>query len=105
MDRLVSILIESMRGYAKPSLNGGKSYLTIDAENQVYVVADIGSYPPGNKYYADAGLIAHIENGFIVIDLDMNDKMLVDALIQNGIPRSQIILAYAGERVPQPAST
>lgn len=33
----------------------------------------------------------------------MNNKPLVDALMQAGIPRAQIILGYAGEAVPESA--
>jgi hypothetical protein len=32
----------------------------------------------------------------------MTNKKLVDALVQAGIPRQQIILAYAGESIPEP---
>ena len=101
MDRLISVLIESMLGYVKPGLNGGNAYFTRDDEHLVYAAIDIGAYPPGNKYYVNAYLVAHIADGYIVIDRDMNDKMLVDALIQNGIPREQIVLAYAGEHIPE----
>jgi hypothetical protein len=31
---------------------------------------------------------------------DPTDKKLVDALLQRGIPREQIVLAYAGEPIP-----
>ena len=40
--------------------------------------------------------------GHIVIERDVNDKPLVDALLQAGIPRKQIVLAYAGEPVNEP---
>jgi hypothetical protein len=33
----------------------------------------------------------------------MNNKPLIDALVQAGIPRAQIILAYAGENAPETA--
>jgi hypothetical protein len=41
-------------------------------------------------------------NDQIIIERDINNKPLVDALVQNGIPREQIILAYAGEPVEEP---
>lgn len=31
----------------------------------------------------------------------MHNKPLVEALVQAGIPREKIVLAYAGEPVPQ----
>lgn len=45
--------------------------------------------------------MAHIQGDKIIIDLDINDKMLVDALLQAGVPRDQIVLAYAGESIPE----
>jgi hypothetical protein len=33
----------------------------------------------------------------------LNNKLVVDALMQAGISRKNIILAYAGEPVPEPA--
>jgi len=33
----------------------------------------------------------------IIIERDMNDKPLVEALLQAHIPRQHIVLAYAGE--------
>jgi XisI protein len=53
------------------------------------------------KRYADAGLIVRVVGHQIIIERDMNDKPLVDALTHAGIPRTQIILAYAGEPVPE----
>ncbi len=40
----------------------------------------------------------------IVIEHDQNDKPLFEALVQAGIPRTQIVMAYAGEPVPESAS-
>ncbi len=34
--------------------------------------------------------------------MDTLTRILVDALIQRGIPREQIILAYADEPIPDP---
>ena len=53
-----------------------------------------------NEYSADASLIARIVGATVVIEHDMNDKPLVDALIQAGVPRDQIVLAYRGEPLP-----
>ena len=49
-------------------------------------------------------LLVRILPGVVVIERDQNDKPLVDALVQAGIPREKIILAYAGEPVPEAAS-
>lgn len=54
------------------------------------------------KRFVNTGLLVHIvDNHLIVIEEDINNKPLVDALVQAGIPREKIILAYAGETVPE----
>ena len=35
-----------------------------------------------------------------MIEEDTTDKKLIDALLQRGIPRGQIVLAYEGEPIP-----
>ena len=47
--------------------------------------------------------MARIVGNRVVIEEDMTDKKLVDALLQRGILRDQIILAYEGEPIPDAA--
>ena len=42
-------------------------------------------------------VLARLEHGVVIIDRDQTNKPLVDALMQAGVPREKIILAYAGE--------
>ncbi len=44
-------------------------------------------------------LVARVAGDRIIIERDVNDKPLVDALVQAGVPRHSIVLAYAGESV------
>ncbi len=37
----------------------------------------------------------------VIVERDQNDKVIVDALVQAGIKREDIILAYAGGVVPE----
>jgi len=53
------------------------------------------------KRFARMGLLVRLVRNRIIIEHDMNDKILLDALLQAGIPREMIILAYAGEPVPE----
>ena len=46
-------------------------------------------------------LVLRIAEGYVIIERDQNDKLVVDALVQAGIPRDKVILAYAGEPVPE----
>jgi hypothetical protein len=47
--------------------------------------------------------VVRIIDNHIIIDHDANNKSLVDALEQAGIPREQIVLAYAGEKFKEAA--
>ncbi len=44
-------------------------------------------------------LVARVAGDRIIVERDVNDKPLVDALGQAGVPRRSIVLAYAGESV------
>ncbi|HLA42505.1 MAG TPA: element excision factor XisI family protein, partial [Aggregatilineales bacterium] len=45
-------------------------------------------------------LIARILNEHVIIDVDITDRPLFEELMRCGIPREQIVLAYAGEQFP-----
>jgi hypothetical protein len=94
MDRLQHTLKEVMSGYTGAALNG-ESVLTTSADGHVMIVVSVGEV--AGKTVVDTGLIARVVGTHIVIDHDANNKPLVDALVQAGVPRSQIVLAYAGE--------
>jgi hypothetical protein len=100
VQELREYLLQEMKLYAADGLNS-KSFLTATQDNMMFVVADVAVIQ--KKRFAEASLIAHIIKDVIVIERDQNDKSLVDALLQAGVPRSQIILAYAGEPVPESA--
>ena len=94
MDTLTETLRQVMMGYAGEALNG-YSYLTSSADQQVFTVVSVGHVR--DQRIVDTGLVVRIKNRHIIIEYDVNDKPLVDALVTAGIPRNQIILAYAGE--------
>lgn len=97
MDRLKETLHEVMSGYAGRALNG-YSYLTVNETQHMYTIVSIGE--ARGKRIVDTGLVARLAGDKIIIEHDVNDKPLVDALVQAGVPRQQIVLAYAGEKVP-----
>src|SRR5947207_1417065 len=94
MDSLKVTLEKVIEPYTGEGLNG-YAYLSHDAVKDVYTVISVGYIK--KQRFVDANLIVRLVADKIIIERDMNDKPLVDALIQAGIPRSQIILAYAGE--------
>lgn len=67
----------------------------------IYIVISVGQ--GRERRNVDANLIVRPLGEKIIIERDMNDKLLVDALLQAGVPRSQVILAYEGEPVPESA--
>lgn len=74
----------------------------LDDERQTYAVIIIEDDPQARPAYAV--VMARVVNDNIIIEEDRSfDKPLHEALMVNGgIPREQIILAYAGETVPEP---
>lgn len=42
-----------------------------------------------------------VVNNKTIINKDTTDRPLVDELVRAGIPRDQIVLAYAGEKLPE----
>ena len=99
MDRLIDTLRKVLEGYIGEALNG-YSYLTESKDGKAFTVVSVGYLP--DKRIVDAGLIVRLLEDHIIIERDVNDKSLVDALLQANIPRSQIVLAYAGEPVNEP---
>lgn len=55
---------------------------------------------PTREDYAMVVVLARVVGDKVVIEEDTTDKKLIDALLQRGIPRSQIVLAYSGEPIP-----
>lgn len=100
MDSLKDTLVHVMGGYAGKALNGC-SYLTSNDDQDVFAVVSVGEVK--DKRIADAALIVRLIDDKIIIERDINDKPLVDALIQAGVSRERIFLAYTGEPAPAAA--
>ncbi len=100
MDSLKQRLITSLERFAGEGL-GGYAFLTVNAEANVFVVTDIAITQ--GKREVHTSIFVRLLGETILIEQDDNEPPLVDALLQAGIPRSQIILAYAGEPVPESA--
>jgi hypothetical protein len=100
METLQHALKAVMAGYTGPALNG-ESLLTASADGRVLAVISIGRV--AGETVVDIGLIARVVDERIIIDRDVNNKPLVDALLQAGVPRARIVLAYAGETIPDAA--
>lgn len=94
---LKQILLEEMQAYSGEGLNA-YSYLTENEVEQIYTVVDIATIR--HKRLVSTVLIARLLDNQVVIELDHNNKELVDALKARGVPEDQIIRAYQGHPVP-----
>jgi hypothetical protein len=97
MDNLKEKLKKVIEGYTGKGLNDF-AYLTTNSDETLFTVVDIANVR--GTQLVETSLIVRLIDSKIVIDYDDNNKPLVDALMQAGIPREQIILAYEGEPVP-----
>lgn len=88
---LKRIVLEEMQGYTGEGLND-VAYLTANEDIQIYSVIDIAQIR--GKRVVGAVLVARLQDDHVVIELDLHDKMLVDALKARGVPETQITLAY-----------
>src|SRR5690349_8384074 len=97
MDSLKGTFQAVIEGYTGEGLNG-HAYLVHDSVQDIYTVISVGYIK--QRRVADANLIVRLTKDKIIIERDMNDKTLIEALLQAGIPRHSIIVAYAGEPIP-----
>ena len=104
MDRvkdLTQIVQREVADYNNVIAWKSQSFYLQDLEHQVYLVIDLPN--PDHPLVKNPAIIlmARVVKDKVVIDEDKTDKPLYEALMANaGIPRSQIILAYAGESLP-----
>jgi hypothetical protein len=100
METLDSILEKTMQYYAARGLNGYSTFMKNETERFMTVVA---KFVFQEQNYVETSLLARIVGEKIIIEDDKTNKPLVDALVQAGVPREQIVLAYAGETVEETA--
>jgi XisI protein len=88
--------VEMYAGYSPTA----KLYPVLDDQNLTYAVVIVPNWP--RPFSSEIVVLARIVAESIVIEEDTTDKPLLDALMVNGgIPREQIVLAYAGETYHQ----
>jgi hypothetical protein len=99
VDRLTEVVREEVTKYVA----GGRGaniilFPLLDDKHQTYAVNAV-DYPTREEV-ALVVVLARVVGDKVVIEEDTTDKKLVDALLQRGIPREKIVLAYAGEPIP-----
>ncbi len=94
MDTLTQTVYEVVVGYARKGLNS-QSYLTHNDDNTIFSVITVTA---NNTSFVS--LLVRISNSAVIVEQDQNDKAFVDALLQAGVQREAIRLAYKGEPMP-----
>ena len=100
MDSLKATVRQVVAGYAGQGLNG-VSYLTQSDDGTVFTVTDFARVR--GKHVSGISLVVRIVDDLVIVERDHNDKIVKDALIQAGIAREKIVLAYASEAIPETA--
>jgi hypothetical protein len=73
-------------------------YSISDELKQRYTVVSVDTSP--KQRGSAIVVLARVSGNMVIIEHDTTNKPLLNALIQQGIPRQQIVLAYQGEPVP-----
>ena len=89
---------------------GIEDYVRDQDDSNAYWLEDIAHHllavlvvPKDKPQQSLTILVARIEDDMVIIETDLTDKPLFQALEQAGVPREQIVLAYAGETVEETA--
>lgn len=93
-----TILYEEVRGYLTPAYKG-QLYFSVSENETLYSIIFVpdDNYPV--KVDTDIVVAARIQDDRVLIEKDTTDKPLYKELLRRGIPRENIILKYAGEKV------
>lgn len=96
VDNLVGIVANVVDSYATRSLNATLYHL-----HDEHIGTDAVIVVPQKRQNVPHVLVmTRIEHDQVIIETDRTDRPLEEALMAAGIPRSQIVLAYAGEAAP-----
>lgn len=102
MENLVAIVQEEVEKYAGNGEGGNLRLYPLHNEGKQTFAVTAVDYPR-HRTPASVVVMARVVGEWVIIEDDKTDKPLFRALMQRGVPRSQIILAYDGEAIPQTA--
>jgi hypothetical protein len=96
MAQLNEIVKDTLKEYVGSGFDN-RTFPLVNEEEQIYAVNVIDT--PVRKRRAGVVVIARVDGDRVIIEEDLTDRPLVDALVRAGVPRDKIVLAYAGETV------
>ena len=94
MADLAAVLRQGVKDYVWDQ-DDSKAYLLENAAHHVLAVLVV---PKDRPQQSLTILVARIEDDKVIIETDLTDKPLFQALEQTGVRREQIVCAYAGEK-------
>jgi len=97
IESLAEIVRREVMDYHGPALKATTYYFE-DTTNQRYTVIIVQDYPRKNS--ARVVVLAQVVGDMVIIEEDITDRPLYEALMRQGIPREKIVLSYAGEQAP-----
>jgi hypothetical protein len=106
MDRVIELedtIRREVEDYAG-SVYKAKTYFITDSKRHIYVVVVIPDHDHPTDTKPAVVVMARIVGNQVIIDEDITDRPLYEELLRCGIPREHIVLAYAGETLPQQSS-
>jgi hypothetical protein len=95
---LTTVVQREVEDYARGGTAKAVTYPISDTERHIYSVIIVSDYP--RKYKSAVMVAARVIGDKVVIEEDITDRPLWEELVRAGIPREQIILTYAGEKLP-----
>ncbi len=95
---LTSIVQQEVLWYHQATSQNGQTLYFEDAHEGRFIVVFIPDYHPKRPQKPGVIVSAKLVDDRVIIDADTTDHPLHEALMQVGIPREKIILAYAGEK-------
>lgn len=98
MATLTEIVKRELAWYASSGFNS-KSYLLVNDAEQVYAV-NVIIRNSKRQFPTNVVMVVRVIGDYVIVEDDRTDKPFEDRLMAAGIPREKIILAYAGEPLP-----
>ncbi len=105
MDRVINgletIVREEIVEYNRASgyKTTGYYFESPDQHAYAWIIVPDSDHPLANQ--PDIVVMARVTQHHVVIERDATDRPLYAELLRRGIPREQIVLAYAGETQPE----
>jgi hypothetical protein len=99
MDRVEGLAVvvrHEVEDYVSPSPNATMYFMEEDV-HQLYAAISI---PHHHQQQVRIVVMAQVVGERVIIHEDITDRPLYEALVQAGVSRDAIILAYEGEEVP-----